>query len=214
MKAIGLQFGSLTILPTPQALATRRRVLCRCVCGAIVEVSETNLRSKSGAKCGCAKREKQRVTHTIHGLNATPEHRIWGGMKNRCENPNNRSFPEYGERGISVCERWMKFENFLADMGPRQSPRHSVERLDNERHYEPNNCRWATPQKQGNNKRNNRILEHCGRSMTLAMWAREMRLSPDTLERRLNLLKWPVEKALETPARGWGPGHPRSKNQA
>ena len=131
-------------------------------------------------------------------------------MRNRCNNPKNRSFENYGGRGVTVCERWSDFANFLADMGQRPSPKHTIERNDNDRGYEPENCCWAVPEKQANNKRNNRVLEYRGRAMTLAMWAREVGMSADALERRLNLLKWSIEKSLETPVRGWGPGHPKS----
>ena len=210
MKKPGSVFGSLTVLDTPEELSARRRVLCRCVCGSPVEVYETNLHSKRGWACACSSREALRAANTTHGLNGSAEHRVWSGMKNRCENPRNRSFPGYGGRGITVCERWQDFANFLVDMGERPSPRHTIERKDNERGYEPGNCCWATPERQANNKRNNRVIEHAGRAMTMAAWAREIGLSADALERRLNLLKWPIKKAIETPARGWGPGHPRS----
>jgi len=87
-----------------------------------------------------------------HGLSKTPEYRAWASMVQRCTNPNNARYDRYGGRGISICVRWNKFENFLADMGPRPTKGHSVDRKDNEGNYEPGNCRWATRSEQQNNK--------------------------------------------------------------
>jgi|GEM_PF-1342758 len=89
---------------------------------------------------------------TTHGLSKTPEYRVWASMWQRCSNPNNLRYNRYGERGIGICERWEKFENFLADMGPRPSKGHSIDRKDNEGNYEPSNCRWATRSEQQKNK--------------------------------------------------------------
>jgi hypothetical protein len=89
---------------------------------------------------------------TTHGMSKTPEFRCWWHMLQRCSNPRNARFARYGGRGIRVCERWRKFEDFFADMGPRPSAQHSIDRENNDGNYEPSNCRWATRSEQQNNK--------------------------------------------------------------
>lgn len=123
-------------------------------------------------------------------------------MKARCYSPNDKSFHNYGGRGIRVCDRWKdSFENFYADMGDPPKG-HTLERINNEGHYEPKNCRWASLKEQANNKRNNQMLSYNGKTQSLALWADEMHLHGVTLQTRINRLGWPVEKALTTPVRG------------
>lgn len=95
---------------------------------------------------------RKRGGQPTHGLTHSREYRVWWDMKQRCTNPNNSRFYKYGGRGISVCERWSRFENFYADMGPRPSPKHSIDRIDNDGNYEPGNCHWATRSEQQHNK--------------------------------------------------------------
>jgi hypothetical protein len=127
------------------------------------------------------------------------EYDAWHMCIQRCENPNNPGYKTYGARGIRVCHRWHSFENFFADMGPRPSPRHSIDRIDNDGDYEPGNCRWATPAEQARNRRTNRMIEFGGRTMCISDWAAEIGISCGSLMRRLDL--WGVERALTTPAR-------------
>lgn len=123
------------------------------------------------------------------------------GLKARCKNPTNKSFANYGGRGISVCQRWKdSFANFFSDMGNKPSPRHTIERKDNDGNYEPSNCEWALPVRQANNRRCNTVLEFQGRKQTVTEWARELGMRDTTLFMRLYKSKWSVEKALTTPA--------------
>lgn len=121
----------------------------------------------------------------------TPEHKVWLAMKQRCRNPNNKRYRLYGGRGIKVCERWeSSFENFLADLGFRPSPKHSLERTDRNGNYCPENCIWATIDKQNRNTSRNRFIEYDGKNLTLSEWDRELGFKPGTVSSRL--------------LRGWG----------
>lgn len=120
-------------------------------------------------------------------------------MKNRCQNPNVACYKIYGARGISVCDRWMdSFENFIADVGQRPSPRHSIERINNDGNYEPGNVRWATKKEQQNNRRNNVLVGYNGEKKTLAQWVEQFGLKYDIVSRRLKR-NWPVHEAFFTP---------------
>lgn len=137
-------------------------------------------------------------THSLtHGLSKSKVYKAWCAMRERCYNPRCGSYKDYGGRGIGVCERWVKFENFFADMGHPPDGT-SIERRDNRKGYEPSNCFWATRKMQQNNTRRNKILVYNGRSMTLTQWAEEIGLLRDTLRDRLRN-GWTVEKALSVP---------------
>ncbi|MGN8062766.1 hypothetical protein ACTJK4_14000 [Ralstonia sp. 22111] len=134
-----------------------------------------------------------------HGQSNSPTWKSWRSMRDRCGNPGSRSYSDYGGRGISVCERWNLFENFLADMGERPSRRHSIDRYPNtDGNYEPTNCRWATPAEQARNRRSNRVLNFRGESKCVSAWADAIGIDRLTLQRRL-YLGWSVERALTTP---------------
>ena len=134
----------------------------------------------------------------MHGR-LTPEYRIWNDMKKRCYSPSSTAFHNYGARGITVCDRWREnFDHFLTDMGPKPSPKHSIDRINNDGHYEPGNCRWTTPDVQANNNRRNQRREHNGQTMTLAQWARTSGINRETLDSRLKR-GWTMDRALHTP---------------
>jgi hypothetical protein len=121
-------------------------------------------------------------------------------MKYRCTNPRGRQYPDYGGRGIKVCERWLhSFEAFLEDMGRRPSPKHTLDRYpDNDGNYEPGNCRWATPKEQQRNRRCNRIIEFAGQRLPLSAWGERLGLPPETIAARLDR-GCSVERALTAP---------------
>lgn len=123
--------------------------------------------------------------------------KTWGDMKGRCLNPAHRNYADYGGRGISICERWLTYENFLADMGERP-PGRSLDRLNNDGNYEPSNCRWATPKEQARNTRSNRLITYKGETKCMAQWADDLGLPKHTLEQRV-AKGWDIEKALTTP---------------
>lgn len=135
---------------------------------------------------------------TKHSMKGTPEYWAWQHMKSRCYNPNNRSFNEYGGKGITVCESWLSdFSAFYADMGFKPTSKHSIDRIDGKKNYNKRNCRWATKEEQSQNRPEFVIpLTYQGRTQTLAEWSREIGIFPQTLYNRHNS-GWSVERILE-----------------
>lgn len=144
------------------------RWLCRCDCGAEVKVMSGHLNEANTTSCGCALRDILIERNATHGGTGTPEHETWRGIKERCSDPKSAAFNDYGGRGIKLCERWNDFRLFLADMGTRPSPEHSIDRIDVNGNYEPGNCRWATRTEQSRNRRNNIVVELNGQRMPLS----------------------------------------------
>lgn len=123
-------------------------------------------------------------------------------MKRRCYAPKTDRYPQYGGRGIRVCARWLgSFENFYADMGPKPTPRHSLDRIDVEGNYEPTNCRWATRTEQARNTTRNRLITHNGVRKTLVEWAECAGMSSDLLRNRIDRYGWNIARALSSPRR-------------
>jgi hypothetical protein len=191
--------------PDPRWRGKEARWICHCSCGKTLSVPGRRLRvGKHGGtrSCGCLLNDLNRQRST-HGLTRTPEYRIWAHMKARCILATDKSFPRYGGRGITVCEQWLaSFPAFLADMGQRPSPQHSLERLDNNGPYSPGNCCWATSTAQGRNKRNNVLLAWQGETRCLSAWSELLHIDYHTLKARLRK-GWPVERILTTPVRRW-----------
>lgn len=121
---------------------------------------------------------------------------IYGAMKSRCQNPNYVNYSDYGGKGVTVCNRWQKFANFIADMGPRPSAKHTLERLDNKKGYGPDNCKWATRAEQARNTSRSRMLTWNGKTQCVKDWATELGIHHQTLVSRIDRLKWPLERAL------------------
>jgi hypothetical protein len=199
-------FGRLTTIGPKFVLSnkqSRAYQVCQCDCGKHVVCQADCLRNGNTQSCGCLQKERTSAVNTTHGLSRTPEHKRWKGMIGRCHNPNQSNYSCYGGRGIKVCERWLGpngYQNFLADMGRRPSDKHSIDRIDVNGDYCPENCRWATRTQQNNNTRRNIVLTHAGRSMTMAEWSREVGMPPTMIKQRLKR-GWSVEEALTTPVR-------------
>ncbi len=163
-----------------------------CECGTELEVFTTNLKQGKSLSCGCLSQEinsgpKPEISERLktHGQSKTPIYKVWSAMIARCTSEASPSYHNYGGRGISVCERWLHFENFVADMGHRPSEKHSIERIDNNGNYEPTNCRWATKKEQCNNTRRNIVLVFNGEAKTLTQWSEVLGIRYDTIRGRL-----------------------------
>lgn len=126
---------------------------CKCDCGKKIRAAGGNLRKGATKSCGCWYSETRTTASKTHGLTKTPEHVSWVSMRTRCNNPRTDHFKYWGGRGITICKRWDKFENFLEDMGLRPTPKHTLDRRNNEGNYCKSNCRWATVTEQNNNQR-------------------------------------------------------------
>jgi hypothetical protein len=172
---------------------------CRCDCGVEKAVEFSNLTLGKTQSCGCLSRERA----TSHGKAKSKTYCIWVAMLQRTTNPNCMSSKNYLDRGITVCDRWLQFENFLADMGEKP-PSLTLERLDNEQGYHPGNCAWASRGDQARNKRGNRLLTAFGETKVITDWAAQFRISPGTIGRRLFKYKWDTEKALTHPPANLG----------
>lgn len=198
---IGNRVGRLLITDIEQPDARGNRYATAiCDCGTQKRIAIGNLRSGSTQSCGCL-RAVACVTHGYtRGRRSTPEYRTWSHMKERCVNPRENRYEDYGGRGIAVCDRWLhSFQYFLADMGPRPSPKHSIDRIDNDGNYEPGNCRWATKAEQAVNARSNVNITASGKTLCAAEWGRRIGIDKGTLYRRVRTGRTP--KDILAPAR-------------
>jgi hypothetical protein len=188
---IGGTFGRWTVIgdAPPHNKATMWR--CRCECGTEKDVNGKSMRLGLSTSCGCFNTQKARAQGTHkqsgreNGNRESAEYRIWTGIRKRCLNPNAQRYESYGGRGIKICERWDKFQNFFDDMGSRPSLRHSIDRENNDGDYEPGNCRWSTPEEQANNTRRNIIVLIDGERTSLPIAARKLGISYSSVYRRL-----------------------------
>lgn len=189
MKAlpqIGSRVGRWTVVAASPTSGPRAWI-CVCDCGTVRSVVTQSLRTEASKSCGCWKREVvgRLKAATTHGLSKLPEYGAWTRMRMRCTNPKYKGYHRYGGRGITVCERWNKFENFYADMGSRPSPEYSIDRIDNDGDYDPSNCRWATAQEQARNRHTSRILTLGTKSQPACAWADELGMSRGGFHHRL-----------------------------
>lgn len=206
--AFGERFGRLVITAPFIRRGNMCYYPCRCDCGGEKVARAYNMLRGRTASCGCLVRLVNAVNNTKHGMCRTgsvaKEHMIWRSMIARCHRPNDKGYPRYGGRGIYVCDRWRGksgFENFYADMGPKPGPRYSIDRIDNDGPYSPDNCRWVTQQVQMRNTRVNHMLTYKGETKTLVEWVEATGISDGCIRSRLKN-GWSVEDALSTPSEG------------
>lgn len=169
----GKRFGRWLVLNKSDSRNGQSSWLCICDCGNKSVVYLRALKTGESKSCGCLKKEVASRFHRRHGAVDTKEYRSWQHAKARCYNKNNEAYPNYGGRGIKMCDKWVEaFENFIADMGLAPSEKHSLDRFpDINGHYEPNNCRWATKKEQQNNRRNNHYITYNDETRTMTEWA-------------------------------------------
>lgn len=199
MDRTGRIYGRLTVIDYGGFSREKQQTfwVCRCDCGKVVNAIGKELNRGSKKSCGCLQRDVLIKRNTKHGWSKTSTYMSWSSAKSRCTNSNDDFYFRYGGRGIKMCDRWLiSFENFLADMGKKPTPRHSLDRINNDGNYEPSNCRWATHKQQANNKRNNCILNFMGVNKTLAQWAEERGINKGTLWTRIYELGWRTSDAL------------------
>lgn len=200
LNLTGQRFGRLVVLTSDRTRRGTSAWRCRCDCGNETVVATGNLRNGNTSSCGCLRLERLRDKITTHGMVKTRTYVAWQNMRKRCEDPSNRYWPDYGGRGIRVCERWSSFEAFLADMGECPDGL-TIDRIDVDGDYESSNCRWATQQQQQRNKRNTRYLTYQQKTQSLADWADEMGVNYYTLHWRVRR-GWSDEQVLRTPVKG------------
>ena len=204
----GKTFGYQIVIGYHGKRKGNQRWLCRCTCGRERELTYAAV--ILGSRCRwCAHGAHGPFTHGFTCRTVScPEYASWSGMKARCYNPHEKNYHNYGGRGILVCERWRtSFLTFWEDMGPRPSPRHSIDRIDNDGNYEPANCRWATRTQQGNNRRGNVYITYHGETHTHQEWARLLGIPLSTLRNRLRF-HWPLDEVLDK--RKWRGGRART----
>lgn len=214
---VGSRFGRWTVLeyagrwvqksaPRSGKRQSGSKWLCRCDCGTERILKRAALTCGDSQSCGCYRSERIRQYRRSVGASSNrtrfrSEYRSWYTMKRRCLSPRDAGYRQYGARGITVCGRWLKsFKAFLEDMGPRPSPLHTLDRIDNDGNYEPANCRWALPGIQQSNKRDCRLVTFDGLTLSTAEWARRLRMRSKTIRHRLDS-GWPIERALDPNAR-------------
>lgn len=201
----GKKFGRWTVLKRDLTIKKPGAMWeCECACGTKRTVCAQGLKNGDSSSCGCYNREVQRKScierNTTHKKSKTQTYFTWMNMIQRCTNPKNPKYRIYGHRGIRVCERWLKFENFLADMGERPFKNYSIDRINNNGNYEPENCRWASPQEQARNQTKTRLIKYNGKTQTLMEWAEETGIPHYNLHQRLSKLGWSIERALNEKA--------------
>lgn len=197
---VGKVFGRLTVLReyfTPIKTVPNKQVRtweCLCVCGVGKNIRAYHVKRGNVQSCGCYQKERIRT----HDLSRTPEYRIWHGMVQRTCNPNNPSYKNYGGRGITIFPLWRRsFKAFIDNVGQRPSSLHTIERIDNNKGYEPNNVKWDTRHNQNRNHRRNHMITFNGETLCIKDWAIRLGLGIHAINYRLQ--KWPIELALTTP---------------
>lgn len=203
-ELIGMRFGRLVVIENVTDVG-RSRFLCRCSCGNEKIVRMDHLKQGLVLSCGCFHKEITAERSTKHGMKNTRLYRCWRNMKTRCYNPNGAEFSLYGGRGITVCEEWQTFEPFYEwAMVNGYRDDLSIDRIDNDGNYEPNNCKWSTQKEQALNRSTNVMITYNGITKHISEWDKNIGSAKSGRVRaRLNA-GWSIEKAVTTPVKRSG----------
>jgi hypothetical protein len=190
---IGKRYGLLTVISRDKREVGNTVYICKCDCGQEISARSGNLSSGNTRSCGCL-RSKNRFM--LHGMTGKKVHNTWNRMRVRCNNKSSPDYPRYGGRGIKVCVQWEdSFKQFYKDMGDPPSAEHSLERIDNNKGYYKENCRWATKIEQARNRRTSKVFSHNGKEMCLKEWAVFFKIPYHVLFRRIKQ-GWSFDAAI------------------
>ena len=184
---VGKRYGMLTVINEIPERNKNNHIMywCKCDCGNFKAILGVSIRQGLTKSCGCLHRNKI----TKHGMGSTPEYKAWLSMKSRCDNPKNPRYKDWGGRGIAYCREWSDFANFIKDMGLKPEPSASIERIDNDRGYFKENCKWATKREQALNRRTTVKVLHEGREMYVHEFAKSIGLTESGARKRLKNYK-------------------------
>lgn len=198
----GQRFGRLTAIGPVGKNKKGVVWLCRCDCGNTVTPLTNHLASGNTKSCGCLQKEIAVRRNTTHGMTKHPIHQIWISIIQRCANPKDRSYANYGGRGIAICDEWRHnfktFHDYVSQLSHCGEEGYTLDRINNSLGYSPGNLRFATRVEQNRNQRKNVMITHNGKTQCLAAWATELDVSRATLNARLRR-GWSIERALTTP---------------
>ena len=207
VNLLGQRYGRLTVIKEAgRSNAGKVMWLCKCDCGKDVVICQNNFK-KQQVSCGCYNRERVIASNTKHDLWNTRLHSIWANIKSRCHNSNLPDYKNYGGRGIEICNEWINDFKAFYDWAMQNgyADNLTIDRIDVNGNYCPENCRWVSRETQAKNKRTNRYLTWNGKTQTITAWAKEVHLSHASIAYRLDKLGWDIEKSLNFPAtRGKG----------
>jgi len=183
---LGKKLGRLTVICENPIRSSSKdiRYDCKCICGGTTTASGYSLRKGYTQSCGCFCKEQMSKSKKLHGQTGSKAHKSWTEMRDRCNNHRSPIYKYYGGRGITICERWKEFKNFLEDMGER-SEGFTIERINNNKGYFPHNCKWATRKEQSRNSRHNRVIKYQGKIQCITLWAEEIGIDYKVLWARL-----------------------------
>lgn len=198
---VGSRHGRWTVLSEARRRETPSGTLkrywhCLCDCGTSTEVNQAHLTSGRSQSCGCRKAELAAQQKHVHGASKTPIHEVWVQMLQRCKNPNNKSYPRYGGRGIRVCDAWHDFAQFQADMGPTYQPGLTLDRRENDGNYEVGNCRWVTNTVNCRNQSKTVFVEWQGEKISLCELGERFGVKKNTAYQRHRVKGWTVAQAI------------------
>lgn len=201
----GKTFSRLTAISRDASKVSRVHWLCKCSCGRSCVIASSKLINGHTQSCGCLHVERSSSANMKHGQssypnsgNSTKEYNTWAMMKRRCTNKTSADYMIYGGRGIKVCDRWLTFELFFMDMGAAPSAHHSIDRIDGNGPYSPENCRWADTKTQGRNRSITEFLEYNGERLPIGAWSEKTGIPYKRIHARLSR-GWTIAKALTTP---------------